>query len=130
MDDGPHAVVDESRDPWRKEMYELCLPLVKDCKTPGEAAQRLNATLYAKLKVKYSTQRMKANQSPKESIAQGLASCWVASTLFCQRATREALGLTEAWTPLGTVAVGHPPTGDEPPAQEPFDVERFVRFLD
>jgi len=62
--------------------------------------------------------------------AQGLASCWVASTLFCPRATREALGLTEAWTPLGTVAVGHPPTGDEPPAQEPFDVERFVRFLD
>ncbi len=70
-----YANVDEARDPWRKEMYELCLPLVKDCKTPAEAAQKINTTLFEKLKVKYSTQRKLPNQSPKESIEQGLASC-------------------------------------------------------
>ncbi len=33
----PYANVDEARHPWRKEMFELCLPLVKDCKTPGRS---------------------------------------------------------------------------------------------
>lgn len=71
----PYANIDEPRDPWRKEMRDLCLPLVKDCKSPGEAAQRLNETVFQKLSVKYSTKRKRANQSPKESIEQGLASC-------------------------------------------------------
>ena len=71
----PYANIDEPRDPWRKELYELCKPIVKDCKTPAEAAQRLNETIFKELSVKYSTKRKRANQSPKESIEQGLASC-------------------------------------------------------
>lgn len=78
----PYANLDETREPWRKEMVELCLPLVKDCKTPTEAAQKLNASIFTKLKVKYSTQRKKANQSPKESIDTGLASCSGLSVLL------------------------------------------------
>jgi Transglutaminase-like superfamily len=71
----PYANVDEKRDAWRAEFYELCAPLVKDCKTPSEAAQKLNRELFKKLKVGYSTQRKAPNQSPKESIEQGKASC-------------------------------------------------------
>src|SRR5262249_24595966 len=71
----PYANVDEKRDAWRKEFYDLCMPLVKDCKTPTEVVQKLNTELYPKLKVVYSTQRRAANPSPKESIAQGKASC-------------------------------------------------------
>ena len=71
----PYANIDEARDPWRKKLYELCMPLVKDCKTPAEAARKLNGAVFTKLKVRYSTQRKQANQSPKESIEQGLASC-------------------------------------------------------
>jgi hypothetical protein len=78
----PYANLDETREPWRKSMMELCLPLVKDCKTQTEAAQKLNATIFTKLKVRYSTQRKKANQSPKESIDQGLASCSGLSVLL------------------------------------------------
>ncbi len=48
----PYANVDESRDAWRKELYELCMPLIKECKTPTEAAQKLNSTIYTQLKVK------------------------------------------------------------------------------
>ena len=77
-----YANLDETREPWRKSLMELCLPLVKDCTTPTEAAQRLNATIFTKLKVKYSTQRKKANQSPKESIDLGLASCSGLSVLL------------------------------------------------
>lgn len=71
----PYANVDEPRDPWRKEFYDICRPIVKGCKTPGEAAQKLNETIFTQLSVKYSTKRKRANQSPKESIEQGLASC-------------------------------------------------------
>lgn len=71
----PYANVDETRDPWRKELLELCLPIAKECQTPSEAANRLNTEVFPKLKLGYSTQRKAPNQSPKESIEQGKASC-------------------------------------------------------
>ncbi len=71
----PYANVDETRDEWRKEFYDLCMPIVKSCKTPSEAAQKLNTEIFPKLKLGYSTKRKAPNQSPKESIEQGKASC-------------------------------------------------------
>jgi coenzyme F420-0:L-glutamate ligase/coenzyme F420-1:gamma-L-glutamate ligase len=60
--------------------------------------------------------------------AQGLASCWVSSTLFCKEDTREALGMDDEWIPLGSVAVG-PPREGEPPPRPPLDVDGFLREL-
>ena len=71
----PHACFDEPRDPWRADFYHRFWPWVKDCRTTTEAAQVLNQKVFAELKVKYSTGRRRANQSPAESIEQGLASC-------------------------------------------------------
>jgi predicted esterase len=71
----PYANVNEPRDPWRRQFVDLCLPLVEDCATPGEAAHKLNQTIFGVLNVKYSTKRQRADQSPRESIEQGLASC-------------------------------------------------------
>lgn len=71
----PYANVDEKRDAWRKEFYDMCMPIVKECKTPSEAAQKLNTDIFPKLKLGYSTKRKAPNQSPKESIEQGKASC-------------------------------------------------------
>ncbi len=78
----PYANVDEARDPWRQHLYTLCRPLVKDCQTATEVAQKLNAELFRKLKVKYSTRRAKPHQSPKETIDSGLASCTGLSILL------------------------------------------------
>ncbi len=78
----PYANVDESRDPWRQELYDLAAPMVKDCKTATEAVMKLNTELFPKLKVGYSTQRKLPNQSPKESIDQGKASCTGLSILL------------------------------------------------
>jgi len=61
--------------------------------------------------------------------AQGLASCWVSSTLFCKEETRHALGLPEYWIPLGSLAVGRPPAG-EPPARPPLDATDFLVHLE
>ena len=78
----PYANVDEPREAWRSEMRDRAAKIVKDCKTPGEAAQRLNQKLFKEVGVKYSTKRKRANQSPGESIEQGLASCTGLSILL------------------------------------------------
>jgi coenzyme F420-0:L-glutamate ligase/coenzyme F420-1:gamma-L-glutamate ligase len=61
--------------------------------------------------------------------AQGLASCWVSSTLFCKEETREALDLDEEWVPLGSIAAGAPP-GDQPAPRPPLDVGAFIREIE
>ncbi|MEM7311749.1 MAG: transglutaminase-like domain-containing protein [Planctomycetota bacterium] len=71
----PYCNIDEPRDPWRADFYERFLAIAKTCKTPGEAAHKLNQEIFKIVNVKYSTKRKRANQSPKESIDQGLASC-------------------------------------------------------
>ena len=96
----PYANVDESRDPWRKEFMEMCLPMVKDCKTPAEAAQKLNSELYKKVKVGYSTQRKKANQSPKESMEQGKASCTGLSIILSDACRSVCIPARLVGTPL------------------------------
>ncbi len=78
----PYANVDETREAWRSDMRNRAKQIVQQCKTPGEAAQLLNKELFRQTGVKYSTKRRKANQSPSESIEQGLASCTGLSILL------------------------------------------------
>jgi transglutaminase-like putative cysteine protease len=78
----PYSNVAETREPWRRNMREIAAPLVKDCRTPAEAARRLNEKLFPLVKVKYSTRRKKADQSPSESMKSGLASCTGLSILL------------------------------------------------
>ena len=53
--------------------------------------------------------------------AQGLASAWVSSSLFCKEETADALGLERSWLAMGVVALGAPPPGTEPPPRPPLD---------
>ena len=43
--------------------------------------------------------------------AQGLASAWLSSSIFCREEAREALGMGQEWSALGTVACGPMPSG-------------------
>ncbi len=78
----PYANAGERRDPWRADLRARCLPLVEGCATAGAAAQRINETLFGAVKVRYSTERARADQSPAESMASGLASCTGLSILL------------------------------------------------
>ena len=60
--------------------------------------------------------------------AQGVASCWVSSSLFCKDETRAALGLEREWIPVGTVAAG-PLPDIPPPPRRSLPIEDVARFL-
>ncbi|MEO2088412.1 MAG: transglutaminase-like domain-containing protein [Gemmataceae bacterium] len=96
----PYANLDETRDPWRKELTDLCLPMVKECKTPAEAAQLLNRELFPKLKVKYSTQRKAPNAGPKQTMETGLASCTGLSILLSDACRSVCVPTRVVGTPL------------------------------
>ncbi len=71
----PHASVTEPRQSMRAEFHDRYLPTVKDCKTPGQAALQVNKALFRDYKVTYNTRRLRTDQSSKESIKQGMATC-------------------------------------------------------
>jgi coenzyme F420-0:L-glutamate ligase/coenzyme F420-1:gamma-L-glutamate ligase len=56
--------------------------------------------------------------------ADGLASAWLPSTLFCKQVVRDTLDLPDDWDPMGAVAVG--PAAGPPPARPPHDPLDFV----
>ena len=78
----PYHVVDEVRDSWRKELYEMFSPAVDTCKTMYDAICAVNANIPQLTGVNYNTKREKTNQSPRESMRQGMASCTGLSILL------------------------------------------------
>ncbi len=96
----PYASINEARDDWRQFLREKCAPLIVDCKTPTEAAQRLNQKLFKLVQVKYSTERKKADQSPLESIRSGLASCTGLSVLLVDACRSVGVPARLVGTPL------------------------------
>ncbi len=103
----PYANINEGRDRWRAEFYERFRPLVKDAKTPAEAAAILNQNIFKILNVRYSTQRRKADQSPQESIKSGLASCTGLSILLIDACRAVGVPARFAGTPLWTNLSGN-----------------------
>lgn len=78
----PYYVVDEVRDPWRRELHELFAPLVDTCTTMYSALCAVNSNIPKITGVEYNTRREKTNQSPRESMRQGMASCTGLSILL------------------------------------------------
>ncbi len=78
----PYAVVDEVRDAWRADFLERFAPVVADCRTMREAAEAVNRAIVERVGVEYNTLREKTNQSPAESMRQGMASCTGLSVLL------------------------------------------------
>ena len=78
----PYVNANEARESWRPGLRQKCLPLVKECKSPGEAAHELNKKIFKLFGVRYSTKRNRADQAPAETIETGLASCTGLSILL------------------------------------------------
>ena len=98
----PYASVTESRDNWRKRLYEICWPIVKNCKTATEAGIALNEQLFKLLKVKYSTKRRAPDQGPLETMETGVATCTGLSVLLVDACRSVGVPARIAGTPLWT----------------------------
>lgn len=96
----PYANMDETREDWRQKMIDLCSPLVKDCKTPTDVAMALNGGLFKTVKVGYSRERKKPNQSPAESMETGKASCTGLSIMLVDACRAVGVPARVAGTPL------------------------------
>ena len=96
----PYACVNETRDGWRAMLREKCAPLVADCQTPGAAALKINEKIFNLVNVHYSTGRKKADQSPAESMVNGLASCTGLSILLVDACRSVGVPARLAGTPM------------------------------
>lgn len=96
----PYAVFDETRDPWRAELYELGRDLVKDAKRASEAAQALNRELFQRINVHYNTARKRPNQSYRESKEIGKASCTGLSIILVEACRAVGVPARAVGTPL------------------------------
>ena len=98
----PYASLNERRDDTRTRVRDIAKEIIKDCTTPGEAAQTLNRALFKKLNVRYSTKRKKADQSGAESIESGLASCSGLSILLVEACRSVGIPARVVGTPMWT----------------------------
>lgn len=103
----PYVSINERRDNWRQDFYKRFLPLVKEAKSPGEAATILNRQIFKQLNVKYSTKRKKADQSPYETIEGGTASCTGLSVLLIDACRAVGVPARMVGTPLWTNKSGN-----------------------
>jgi len=71
----PYASLNERRDNWRKDFYNRFYPYVKDANSMEVAIDSVNKNIAAEVGVEYNTKREKPDQSPCESMEQGMASC-------------------------------------------------------
>jgi hypothetical protein len=71
----PYAILNETRENWRGDFYRRFSPYVESCTTLEEAIKAVNSHIRDEVKVDYNTRRRKPDQSPSESIEQGMASC-------------------------------------------------------
>lgn len=95
----PYVSANERREPWRKSLRELALPIVAGCASPSDAARKLNEKLFPSTGVKYSTKRRRADQAPSETLQTGLASCTGLSILLVDACRSVGIPARLAGTP-------------------------------
>jgi len=64
----PYASINERRDDWRADFYQRFKPLVADAESPARAAVILNQKIFGMLKVRFSRERPRPDQSPYQTI--------------------------------------------------------------
>jgi hypothetical protein len=103
----PYAVLDETRDNWRQDFYDRFSQHVKDAKSMEEAIKMINFAIKDEVKVKYSTERDKPNQSPYESMKINMASCTGLSILLIDAFRAVGIPARAAGIPMWTTMQGN-----------------------
>lgn len=96
----PYASLNETRDDSGFKLRALAAPLIRDCRTPGEAAHRLNQKLFDLVQVRYSTERKRPDQSALESMESGKATCSGLSILLVSACRAVGIPARVVGTPM------------------------------
>ncbi len=79
----PYASITEAREDWRGQFFEKFMPVVKECNSAGEAAIKLNQTIFKEFNVTYNMKkRPRPDEGPLSTIKGGFASCTGLSVLL------------------------------------------------
>ncbi len=103
----PYAVLNETRDNWRKDFYERFSKYVKEAKTMEEAITAVNKAIKDEVKVDYNTKRKKPHQSPYESMEINMASCTGLSILLNDAFRSVGIPSRVAGIPMWTTKPGN-----------------------
>lgn len=103
----PYVTMDETRENWRKEFYDMLYPLVKNKQTINQAIDTVNKALIKLVNVEYNTKRNKANQAPYESMEIGMASCSGLSILLTDAFRAVGIPSRIAGTPMWVTREGN-----------------------
>ncbi len=98
----PYYCLDEDRDVWRDEFFDMLLPLVKDAKNEYEALDTINKNISKILGVEYNINRSKVNISPKQAIKEKMATCTGLSILLVDAFRSIGIPARIAGTPMWT----------------------------
>jgi hypothetical protein len=71
----PYANISETRDPWRKDFFERFSKYVDDKDNIVDAIFAIARPINKEVKVEYKTNRSKVDSSPKEAMAENMATC-------------------------------------------------------
>ncbi|MFV0378197.1 MAG: transglutaminase-like domain-containing protein, partial [Mangrovibacterium sp.] len=78
----PYALLNERRDNWRQDFMNRFSPLAEQCTDARSAIDSISRNIAKVLKTDYNVKRRKVDQSPYESIEQGMATCTGLSILL------------------------------------------------
>ena len=78
----PYASLNERRDNWRGDFFERFSKYVEDAGNIRQAIDSVNQNINEEVGVEYNTDREKSDQSPYESMEQGMATCTGLSVLL------------------------------------------------
>jgi len=78
----PYSNTSEDRDPWRKDFYERFSKYVEDKDNIVDAIFAINIPIKDEVDVEYNTKRSRVDASPKQSIAEHMATCTGLSILL------------------------------------------------
>lgn len=95
----PYVTMNETREGWRKDFYNRFSKYMTNCKTIYEAIDSVNRNIRDEVMVDYNTKRKKPDQSPFESISQGMASCSGLSILLADAFRAVGIPARVAGTP-------------------------------
>jgi len=71
----PYANISETRDPWRKDFFERFSKYADGKETMVDAIFAIARPINKEVKVEYNTKRSKVDLSPKEAMAENMATC-------------------------------------------------------